>query len=78
MNVNDKIKSNFIKYLCENYIDVIATGLEEQSEHFVYTNSAIELLKNLKVNNISKEINNIFVDTFLGNIDIEITEYLAK
>lgn len=73
--MNEKVAKIVLLDICNNYIDVIISGLEEEKEKLVYTNALIEFISKIGIEN---KLNDIFVAKFLDKIDIEIAQYLGR
>jgi hypothetical protein len=74
--MREQVVIDTITKLCENYVDTIITGLEEDRSNFVHTRAIIDLMTSLKENHIYMGMNDIFTEPFLEKMDIEISEYL--
>lgn len=64
--------------VCDNYVDLILTNIEEDKARFPYTICCINFISELKKRNINLKFNDIFVDKFINKINIEFANFISE
>lgn len=74
---NEVVKA-IVSMICENYVDLIITNIEEDKSNFPYTISCINFISELKRNGIDIKFNDIFIDKFIDKIYIEFADFISE
>lgn len=76
--MNELVLRKIISMICDDYIDTLIVGIEENEKAFPYTIACSNFIIELKNKNIMVEFNDIFIDKVRDKIYRETSNYLAE
>ncbi len=76
--MDNEVAKAIVSMVCDNYVDLLLTNIDEDKACFPYTISCINFISELKREDIDLKFNDIFVDKFIDKIYIEFANFLSE
>ena len=76
--MNEEVRENIAKFLCEGYFNVLMTAFEEQQDVLPITMCIINFMEKLNERTIFYKLDYVFNSDFIDKMQVEVDRFIGK